>query len=569
MQLKIWHKMIIGISIPSLIAILGGVLTYGYINDLKKRQNFVQIADDLKEHVLELRRNEKNFLRYKDAEHFEDLQNVIIVLNNAINNTPSEIKEEMGRELFFLLNKSIDTYSRLSNDLYENFQEEAKVTEEVRAEGRRLEEFVEKGKSAKEISKSFILNLRRLEKNYMLFRDKKSFEELNDGLSQLRNIIPFCFECIPYIEAIKKLFQTYDKSNLIADNLQVTGNKLEEIIGEIARGERENISSFLTLTQRLLLVALILLCTLGPIFVYKTATYIATPIKRLAEIAKKISEGDLSLRAPLKEKDETYSLALSFNTMLDHLQLTQESLEKSIELLREKQKETEKHASMGLLVSGVAHELNNPLNNISLTAETIMDDLKGLSHEELKEHIEDILKETERAQHIVGNLLDFAGARRTGAKRKLDIISVVKDSINLIANQLKVNNISLNQDINDGTLYVKGNRNKLEQVFINIMVNAIQAMEEGGTLSISVKPDMDNKHVLIKISDTGHGIPEEEIGKIFDPFFTTKHRGEGTGLGLSVSKSLIEEHRGEIEVESKVGVGSTFTVKLPLYNENV
>src|SRR4030066_2179527 len=112
---------------------------------------------------------------------------------------------------------------------------------------------------------------------------------------------------------------------------------------------------FLTRSHRLLLIALALLCTLGPLFVYKTAGYIVEPIKRLAEITRKISEGDITLRAPLKEHDETYSLAISFNTMLDHLQLTHESLSKSIELLHQKQIEAEKRASLGFLISGVTH----------------------------------------------------------------------------------------------------------------------------------------------------------------------------------------------------------------------
>jgi len=544
MQLKIWHKMIIGIAIPSFIAVLGGVLTYGYINDVKNRQEFVQVADDLKNHILEVRRNEKNFLHYKNKEYFNNVHTAISVFIDSINNVSPKTAEEIGEKEFSSLTESIQSYSNLIDSLYENYQQETKVTEKVRSEGRKLETFVEKGKHAKELSTSFILNLRRLEKNYMLFRDKGSFLKLDNGLSQLGNIIPFCNECRPYIKAIRNLFAVYEKNELIANDLQVTGNTLEKTTAEIAENERKKISSFITLTQRLLLVALVLLCTLGPLFVYKTSSYIATPIKRLAEITRKISEGDITLRAPLKEQDETYSLAVSFNTMLDHLQLTQQSLEKSLELLREKQAqlvESEKRASMGFLVSGVAHELNNPLNNISLTAETIIDDLKELTHEELKSYVQDIFIQSERAQRIVENLLDFARARRSTVMEKLDIINVVKESIKLIANQLRVNNINLEQDIPDGVFYVKGNLSKLEQILINIILNAIQAMTDTGTLTIGVKPDTENKKILIKISDTGPGIPEEDIKNIFEPFFTTKAVGKGTGLGLYVIQKRLKK----------------------------
>ncbi len=563
--------MIIGISIPSFIAVLGSVLTYGYINDVKNRQDIVQIADDLKEHVLEIRRNEKNFLHYKVAEYLENLHHALSVFSTSMNRVSPETVGEIGKKDFSLLNDSVQAFTNLTDKLFENYQEEIKSTEHVRAEGRKLETFVANGKHAKELSTSSILHLRLLEKNYMLFRDNQSFNKLNSRLSELKNITPFCYECIPYVEALHNLFKTYKKSDMMVSELQVTGDNLEKVTGEIATRERQKIHSFLTLTQRLLLIALVLLCTLGPLFVYKTATYIAAPIKRLAEIARKISEGDSTVRAPLKEHDETYFLAQSFNTMLDHLRLTNQSLEKSVELLQEKQAqlvESEKRASLGLLVSGVAHELNNPLNNISLTAETMMEDLKEFSHEELSKYIEDILMQSERAHKIVENLLDFARARRATVMEKQDIINVIKDSINLVSNQLRVNKIGLNRDIPDGAYFVKGNHSKLEQIFISIILNTIQAMKDKGTLTISVKPDTEKKDVAIKITDTGPGIPQEHIKNIFEPFFTTKAVGKGTGLGLSVSQSLVKEHNGEIEVESTLGEGTTFTVKLPLYEES-
>src|SRR4030065_2843845 len=274
MNLKIWHKMIIGISIPSFIALLGSVLTYGYINDVKKRQGFVQIADDLKEEVLEVRRNEKNFLLHKDAEYYKYFHDAISVLNSSINSISPTTVVEIGKEDFSLLRESIQTYSNLTDDLYKNYTRETDVIEKVREEGRKLESFVATGKHAKELTTSFILNLRRLEKNYMLFRDRDSFVKLDTALSELKNITPFCYECMPYIEAIYNLFSTYIKSDLLVNGLQVTADKLEAITDKIADSERQRINMFLTRSHRLLLIALALLCTLGPLFVYKTAGYI-------------------------------------------------------------------------------------------------------------------------------------------------------------------------------------------------------------------------------------------------------------------------------------------------------
>lgn len=570
MHLKIWHKMIIGISIPAFIAVLGGFITFRYVMDIESRQGFVQIADDLKEHVLELRRNEKNFLHYKNEEYLQHVKNTILILERSIGSISAETARELGEQDYSVLQKSIQVYPDLINMLFANYQQEASITEHVRSEGRKLEEFATKGNHAPELSTSYILNLRRLEKNFMLFRDKKSFDELNEGLSQLKSLSPSCTECTSYIEALLSLFDTYNKSNSLEKYLQLTGRKLEETTGRIVVRERQRIGSFLAKTKRLLFIALILLFTLGPLFVYTTATYIAAPIKRLAAITRKISEGDTSLRAPLKEHDETLTLAESFNTMLDHLELTHKSLEESMRLLKEKQAqlvESEKRASLGLLVSGVAHELNNPLNNIFLSAETMIEDLKDMTKEEQRNYILDILAQSERAQHIVENLLDFARARRSTEMEELNVIKIVQDSIALIANQLRINNIILDADIPDTEITVKGNLSKLEQILINIILNAIQAMKGGGTLDISVKPDDEQRNVRIEIVDTGPGIREEDLKNIFEPFFTTKTVGEGTGLGLSVSYSLVKEHDGDIEVESTVGRGTKFTVILPIHKK--
>ena len=564
--------MIIGIAIPSFITLIGGLFTYRYINDVQNRQGYVQIADDIREHISEVRRNEKNFYHFKNAQHLNYIQDAIAVLNDSINNISEKAVEEIGENRFSILRDSIREYPDLITALYENYQKETEITEKVRAEGRQLEMFSAKGKHAKELTTSFVLHLRLLEKNYMLFRDNKSFSKLNSGLTQIKDITPVCFECTAYIDTVHDLFTNYKKSSSLVNEIQVHGERLEEITGKIAVRERKKINSFFTTTKRILLSVLIVICILGPLLVYKTAGYIVAPIKRLAKITKKIAGGDTTLRAPLREHDETYSLAVSFNTMLDQLNLTHQSLEQSMTLLKQKHTqlvESEKRASIGLLVSGVAHELNNPLNNISLIAETLIEDLAEQNPRDLKDDLHDILGQSHRAHDIVENLLDFARARRSKDMEKLDIVNVVRESIKLVSNQLRVDNITLKTNLPDSTFYVNGNLSKLEQIFINIVINAVQVMKDEGTLTVDVMPDTENKNILIKVSDTGPGIPEKYLKNIFEPFFTTKEVGKGTGLGLSVSHGLVLEHKGEISVESKEGTGTTFTIKFPLDNRVV
>jgi signal transduction histidine kinase len=568
MQLKIWHKIMIGIAIPSFIALTGGLLTYGYIKDVKNKQAFVQIADDLKEHILEIRRNERNFLHYKNADYQLYLRNAILVFTTSIKNISPQTIEEIGEEDFLQLDKSIQTYSTLIDDLYENYQQETKVVEQVREEGRKLEDFIAKGKHTKELSMSFILNLRLLEKNYMLFRNRESFLKLNNALSELKDLTPFCYECASYIESIHNLFKTHEKSDSMINNLQTAGDNIEKVTGEIASREREQINSFLTLTQGLLLVGLALLCTLGPMFVYKTASYIATPIKRLADITKKISDGDITLRAPLKEHDETHSLAMSFNTMLDDLQWTQESLGKSLSLLHEKQAqllESEKLASLGILTAGVAHELTNPLNNISMIAQTYTELYDKLSEEDRTGFMKKIEDETERIKEIVKNLLNFSKPKEANFK-ETDINPVIQNTLKLVQNMLNVSNINTKLNLVNGIPHVFIDEHQIQQVFVNLITNAVQAMPPKGELSIMTRYNKNNDSVEICFKDTGKGIPPEFLPHIFDPFFSTKGV-EGTGLGLSVSYGIIKKHKGDIRVSSKVGVGTTFTIELPIYNK--
>jgi signal transduction histidine kinase len=214
----------------------------------------------------------------------------------------------------------------------------------------------------------------------------------------------------------------------------------------------------------------------------------------------------------------------------------------------------------------VAHELNNPLNNISLIAERMVEDRDELSVQEMRD-MNNILSQCERAKAIVENLLDFARARKSTVMEKLDIVEIIKESFSLVGNQLRINDIELKTDIPDASLFIEGNRSKLEQIIVGIMINAVQAIKSNGLIEVKINSDRDTGNVLIHIRDTGPGIPKSDIRHIFEPFFTTKPVGKGTGLGLSVAYSLAKEHGGDIKVSSEAGKGSIFTIVLPSYGQ--
>lgn len=227
--------------------------------------------------------------------------------------------------------------------------------------------------------------------------------------------------------------------------------------------------------------------------------------------------------------------------------------------LEEQLRATDKLSSIGLLAAGVAHEVNTPLTGISSYTQMLLTQTPAIDPKHLV--LEKIKRQTLRASEIVNNLLNFS---RTGNVEfaELDIHRVLDDTIQLLEPQLRNTQIKLERLYGDNLPNTVGNATKLQQVFMNLLINARDAMPQGGILTI--RTQYRETAILIEISDTGVGIAPENIAKIYDPFFTTKGVGQGTGLGLAVSYGIIQEHKGRIFVESKPGQGTQFQIKLPV-----
>jgi len=222
-----------------------------------------------------------------------------------------------------------------------------------------------------------------------------------------------------------------------------------------------------------------------------------------------------------------------------------------------------KLTSLGVMAGGIAHEIRNPLAISSAAAQLLLE--RPDDGELRREAAEKIWSGIQRASYIIENLLRFA---RPPQERTIavDIAQVVEETISLLANQLTLQQVEVHRDLAAGVPPIIGNRGVLQQVFSNMILNACNAMPDGGTLTVTTRAISDEE-VEIQFTDTGCGIPDEILGEIFDPFFTTMPVGKGTGLGLSISYSIIREHHGTIDVESKVGEGSTFTIRLPVTSD--
>ena len=337
--------------------------------------------------------------------------------------------------------------------------------------------------------------------------------------------------------------------------------------------------------NEIFLLTIMIVLAIGIITIWFLRRGIISPILSLAGVTKMIAEGDLSKRAEVKSKDEIGELATSFNQMTDEiqrrneelqtvneelrstneeletsneeLQSTTEELETSNEELRTTQEELiqkEKLAAVGQLAAGVGHELRNPLGVIKNAAYYIKSKLPD--DPKLQKHIAIMEKEITNSDKIISDLLGFSRTRPPTIVPS-DINKVVEDTLEAVEIPENVNLVKkLGADLPNAM----ADPDQIRQVFVNFGLNAIQAMPEGGRFNIATGKKDD--FIEVEFTDTGCGIPEENTKKLYDPFFTTKARG--IGLGLAVSRGIIERHNGSIEVKSEVGKGTTFVVKLPV-----
>lgn len=229
--------------------------------------------------------------------------------------------------------------------------------------------------------------------------------------------------------------------------------------------------------------------------------------------------------------------------------------------LQEQLRRTERVAELGTLASGMAHEIGTPMNVILGRAEYLMD---RVAEEPIKKGLRTIITQVERITRVMNQLLSFA-RRKAPQRVPVDLRKVIEDGMEMFQERLARNQIGVVMKMPDSCPMVLADADQMTQVSLNLIMNALHAMPDGGTLRIGLEPEP--PMVKLTIADTGHGIPPEVIRKIYDPFFTTKEFGKGTGLGLTVVKGIIEEHQGSIAVESKEGNGTRFTVLLPMSQE--
>ncbi len=413
-----------------------------------------------------------------------------------------------------------------------------------------------------------LLEMRLSEKNYFLFGNPEALSMLETGIARVRDkIVTDRSDLVKAageqtLRDLEKYLDDYERAAAdiemknakdikSEEALRARGRKLKGFAEEMVRMERSRVNEMVSRSRSILIISLFSVFALALIVSRAISKTVLAPVKQIEKLARSISDGHFSKIETMVPKDEFGPVIEAINSMSEELKNREEAVIQSRKL-----------ASMGILCAGVAHELNNPLNNISMISQTYQGLNPKLTPEERLEFMREIDAETDRIKEIVKNLIDFSRPK----ERDLSVAginSIVEKTLKFLQNTIDISGIETTVDLQADLPPVHVDPNRIQQVLVNLVMNAIHALSPGGRLSICTRRSSDDA-VEVSVRDTGRGIPPEFLPHIFDPFFTTKEEG-GTGLGLWLSYGIIKNHGGDIRVESEVGRGSAFTVELPIF----
>ena len=408
------------------------------------------------------------------------------------------------------------------------------------------------------------LEMRLAEKNFFLYRDNNTLQEIRIKIARTSSTLDEVREDIvravgtSNFQQLKQLLFTYQKlifmmsetpqgNDAINVQLREVGQQLKSFSENTTTAERQQVGRIIDRITMVLQYAFwttVLLAFLSSVY---NGRNIRLSLRRIVNLTRSIAKGDFNY-GKIDEHpsaDEMGSVVTAINTMADELRRREEEIVQSKRL-----------ASIGVLVAGVAHELTNPLNNISMIAQTYAEVYDHLQKEQRIDFMEQVDEQTERLRVIIRNLLDFSKPKEQHLAEK-ELNDVIQKSLGLVQNMLNVSNVKIHLSLAPLLPACYIDDHQIQQVLVNLMVNAIQAMASGGRLSITTRSVIGKDELEIVIQDTGKGIPSEYLDHIFDPFFSTKGEG-GTGLGLWVSYGIIKKHQGNMKVTSTVGEGTAF-----------
>lgn len=399
-------------------------------------------------------------------------------------------------------------------------------------------------------------------------KQKRESAELNDIHGKFRIVSRLNDKFSEQLDKIRKLINDNDFDNATLAYNKITTieknilNVLDKIEFRLDLFTKKELSKIESNEKQAGFIFLILACVLmlGAVIVGIIYHLSLRPLEKLTQAAKKISKGDFSEQISTHSKDDIGILANEFNKMI--IALRERELE--IKDHQEKLLESERLAAVGKVASKIAHEIRNPLNSIGLNLEMLAEEINKLGNKKLFNIFKPVTKEIDRLTEITNEYLCYARLPKPKFKEE-NLAVILSDLTNFIKKEAARKNIDIKLDIPKETPKVLADSNQLRQAFLNILRNSIDAIDDSGEINVNLKTE--NGNLWVSISDTGAGISEEISQNIFDPFFSTK--STGTGLGLSLTKQIIEEHQGNITCEGKADKGTNFSIKIPIYKKEM
>lgn len=416
-----------------------------------------------------------------------------------------------------------------------------------------------------------LLEMRRYEKNYFLYRQQFSYEENVTFTNQLslilqreqenlysaigkRNYDNFLEYLHKYTAQMKQLGESLcdpQRCVQLQEQIRGLGQNMMILADQLVTAERRAINYRLQQMIPLPLIGLLLLVVLLGFVVFFIGEKVIRPLARITRESEAVAKGAFQRITPYGEgRNEIHYLVTAINRMMEELEKRQEQLIQS-----------RKISSIGTLTAGIAHELNNPINNISLTIEALLEDGESMNAEERRRLYEEAMDQADRTSEIVRNLLEFSRASHPKLEY-VNLVELVEKTARLLKNEMELSGIRFVKEVRNSVPKIHLDKGGMQQVLLNLFMNAIQAMDDGGELKVVIGPTDTPGELRIDVIDTGHGIAPEDLDQIFDPFFTTKKEGMGTGLGLSVSHNIIRKNGGRIEVQSRLEQGTCFSIFL-------
>ncbi|HUI67475.1 MAG TPA: ATP-binding protein [Nitrospirota bacterium] len=505
-----------------IIAILAA---FEYVNfiELKKEVRYLEVTDTISRKLLQLRRHEKIYFLYgpqKANEESAAVRAYLGELKALLAQNP-----DIDRADKLALRSSIAEYEQRFNTIESSAQRLMGIFEETKASYGKNEKFFS------------------LVEATFLERPAQSADFLEKAffLSRGQSLITGLRALDADITALRK-----------------TGEDILVISKDLDKVARANAGTVIRVSQMAILIFFPLFFIVGIGMLFFISTNVVRRLMLLISVVEKTGKGSYPhLTVAISQgsaHDEVGVLIDKFNQMEDQLALHEEELErKNRELMQ-----TKKLAAIGTLASGVAHELNNPLNNIYLSAQVLAKEAAEGCSGEVKEALGDIVGQTERVKRIVSDLLEYARGREPQF-REVGLKDLITDSYRHLGSSRNLEKIRFSLNVDSSKATVLADQGQVEQVFANLFANAVDAMGGAGDLLVTMRSS--EQSVVITVSDSGRGIPQESIEKIFEPFFTTKDKG--TGLGLAIVYNIIKKHNGDIAVESEEGKGTTFIITLP------